>query len=195
MRVFVSFAPRFLVEPARWGPSAARKYVQLHGGCAQPQLNRRRHLEKDPHLFDSCRLHPRAGRRLMSRTLRSGDYGFAACWQGGYNDRFAAGRPTAAAAFGMRLDLAPRVAQLPKTHPWRWAIDLPKSGWGLHSESFVRTALEDARVRPVFSAEPFGHRVRVRGTESVTDCENLTAWQPGRHQCLPLRDLKFPPGV
>ena len=65
----------------------------------------------------------------------------------------------------------------------------------LHSESFVRTALEDARVRPVFSAEPCGHRVRVRGTESITDCENLTAWQPGRHQCLPLRDLKFPPGV
>ena len=118
-----------------------------------------------------------------------------ACWQGGYNDRFAAGRPTAAAAFGMRLDLAPRVAQLPKTHPWRWAIDLPKSGWGLHSESFVRTALEDARVKPVFSASPCGHRVRVRGTESVTDCINLTAWQPGRHQCLPLRDLKFPPGV
>ena len=117
-----------------------------------------------------------------------------ACWQGGYNDRFAAGRPTAAAAFGMRLDLAPRVAQLPRSHPWRWAIDLPKSGWGLHSESFVRTALEDARVRPVFSAEPCGHRVRVRGTESVTDC-NATEAQPGRHQCLPLRDLKFPPGV
>ena len=117
-----------------------------------------------------------------------------ACWQGGYNDRFAAGRPAAAAAFGMRLDLAPRVAQLPKTHPWRWAIDLPKSGWGLHSESFVRTALEDARVRPVFSAEPCGHRVRVRGTESVTDC-NATEAEPGRHQCLPLRDLKFPPGV
>ena len=114
---------------------------------------------------------------------------------GGYNDRFAAGRPTAAAAFGMRLDLAPRVAQLPRSHPWRWAIDFPKSGWGLHSESYVRTALEDARVRPVFSASPCGHRVRVRGTESVTDCENLTAWQPGRHQCLPLRDLKFPPGV
>ena len=117
-----------------------------------------------------------------------------ACWQGGYNDRFAAGRPAAAAAFGMRLDLAPRVAQLPKTHPWRWAIDLPKSGWGLHSESFVRTALEDARVRPVFSASPCGHRVRVRGTESVTDC-NATEAEPGRHQCLPLRDLKFPPGV
>ena len=66
---------------------------------------------------------------------------------------------------------------------------------GLHSESYVRTALEDARVRPVFSATPCGYRVRVRGTESVTDCENLTAWQPGRHQCLPLRDLKFPPGV
>ena len=117
-----------------------------------------------------------------------------ACWQGGYNDRFAAGRPAAAAAFGMRLDLAPRVAQLPKTHPWRWAIDLPKSGWGLHSESFVRTALEDARVRPVFSASPCGYRVRVRGTESVTDC-NATEAEPGRHQCLPLRDLKFPPGV
>ena len=117
-----------------------------------------------------------------------------ACWQGGYNDRFAAGRPAAAAAFGMRLDLAPRVAQLPKTHPWRWAIDLPKSGWGLHSESFVRTALEDARVRPVFSASPCGHRVRVRGTESVTDC-NATEAEPGRHQCLPLRDLKFPPSV
>ena len=117
-----------------------------------------------------------------------------ACWQGGYNDRFAAGRPTAAAAFGMRLDLAPRVAQLPKTHPWRWAIDLPKSGWGLHSESFVRTALEDARVRPVFSASPCGHRVRVRGTESIADC-NATEAEPGRHQCLPLRDLKFPPGV
>ena len=40
-----------------------------------------------------------------------------ACWQGGYNDRFAAGRPAAAAAFGMRLDLAPRVAQLPKNAP------------------------------------------------------------------------------
>ena len=106
----------------------------------------------------------------------------------------AAGRPAAAAAFGMRLDLAPRVAQLPKTHPWRWAIDLPKSGWGLHSESFVRTALEDARVRPVFSASPCGHRVRVRGTESVTDC-NATEAEPGRHQCLPLRDLKFPPSV
>ena len=113
---------------------------------------------------------------------------------GGDNDRFAAGRPAAAVAFGMRLDLAPRVAQLPKTHPWRWAIDLPKSGWGLHSESFVRTALEDARVRPVFSAEPCGHRVRVRGTESVTDC-NATEAEPGRHQCLPLRDLTFPPGV
>ena len=94
----------------------------------------------------------------------------------------------------MRLDLAPRVAQLPRSHPWRWAIDFPKSGWGLHSESFVRTALEDARVRPVFSATPCGHRVRVRGTESVTDC-NATEAQPGRHQCLPLRDLKFPPGV
>ena len=92
---------------------------------------------------------------------------------GGYNDRFAAGRPKAAAAFGMRLDLAPRVARLPRSHPWRWAIDFPKSGWGLHSESFVRTALEDARVRPVFSASPCGHRVRVRDTESVTDCENL----------------------
>ena len=87
-----------------------------------------------------------------------------------------------------------RVAQLPKTHPWRWAIDLPKSGWGLHSESFVRTALEDARVRPVFSASPCGHRVRVRGTESIADC-NATEAEPGRHQCLPLRDLKFPPGV
>ena len=58
----------------------------------------------------------------------------------------------------------------------------------------MRTALEDARVRPVFSAEPCGHRVRVRGTESVTDC-NATEAEPGRHQCLPLRDLKFPPSV
>ena len=58
----------------------------------------------------------------------------------------------------------------------------------------MRTALEDARVRPVFSASPCGHRVRVRGTESVTDC-NATEAEPGRHQCLPLRDLKFPPGV
>ena len=65
---------------------------------------------------------------------------------------------------------------------------------GLHSESYVRTALEDARVRPVFSATPCGYRVRVRGTESVTDC-NATEAEPGRHQCLPLRDLKFPPGV
>ena len=39
-----------------------------------------------------------------------------------------------------------------------------------------------------------GHRVHVRGTESVTDC-NATEAEPGRHQCLPLRDLKFPPGV
>ena len=59
----------------------------------------------------------------------------------------------------------------------------------------MRTALEDARVKPVFSATPCAHRVRVRGTESVDDCINLTEWQPGRHQCLPLRDLKFPPGV
>ena len=70
----------------------------------------------------------------------------------------------------------------------------PAAHPGLHSESFVRTALEDARVRPVFSASPCGHRVRVRGTESVTDC-NATEAEPGRHQCLPLRDLKFPPGV
>ena len=90
-------------------------------------------------------------------------------------------------------DVSPwRIVEMRKTHPWRWAIDLPKSGWGLHSESFVRTALEDARVKPVFSASPCGHRVRVRGTESVTDCANLTEWQP---LCLPLRDLKFPPGV
>ena len=63
----------------------------------------------------------------------------------------------------------------------------------IHSESFVRTALEDARVRPVFSASPCGHRVRVRGTESVTDCDPID--EPGRHQCLPLREVKFPPGV
>ena len=100
-----------------------------------------------------------------------------------------------AASLREHCDVSPwRIVEMRKTHPWRWAIDLPKSGWGLHSESFVRTALEDARVRPVFSASPCGHRVRVRGTESVTDC-NATEAEPGRHQCLPLRDLKFPPGV
>ena len=137
---------------------------------------------------------PRAAERFKTRLAAATAGCQVVVYTTLFYDRFAAGRSAAAAAFGMRLDLAPRVAQLPKTHPWRWAIDLPKSGWGLHSESFVRTALEDARVRPVFSASPCGHRVRVRGTESVTDC-NATEAEPGRHQCLPLRDLKFPPGV
>jgi len=80
-----------------------------------------------------------------------------------YNDRFAAGRPRAAAEFGMRLDLLPRIAPLPVSHPFRTR--------GLHAESLVRTALEASRVRPRFARAPCGARVRTSGAVSAADCE------------------------
>ena len=98
-----------------------------------------------------------------------------------------------AAAAGDAGDCAGNNPTLPRAAE-RFKTRLAAATAGCRVESFVRTALEDARVRPVFSASPCGHRVRVRGTESVTDC-NATEAEPGRHQCLPLRDLKFPPGV
>ena len=78
----------------------------------------------------------------------------------------------------MRLDLLPRIAQLPVSHPFRKR--------GLHAESLVRTALEASRVRPRFAHKPCGARVRTSGAVSAADCE-----QGGT--CSPLGAATFPP--
>ena len=78
----------------------------------------------------------------------------------------------------MRLDLLPRIAQLPALHPFRTR--------GLHAESLVRTALEAARVRPRFARAPCGARVRTSGAVSAADCEQGGA-------CSPLGAAAFPP--
>ena len=97
-----------------------------------------------------------------------------------YNDRFAAGRPRAAAQFGMRLDLLPRIARLPASHPFRKR--------GLHAESLVRTALEVSRVRPRFAQKPCGARVRSNGAVTGGDCAH-----GGKTHCRPLGAATFPP--
>ena len=73
----------------------------------------------------------------------------------------------------MRLDLLPRIAELPVSHPFRKR--------GLHAESLVRTALEVSRVRPRFARKPCGARVRSNGKTSGGDCAH-----GGKKFCRPL---------
>ena len=106
-----------------------------------------------------------------------------------YNDSepgvapFSAGRPPAAATFGMRLDLLPGIAQLPVSQRFHKR--------GLPAESLVRTALEASRVRPRFSRAPCGTRVRANGDESAVDC----AFDPHstKDKCEPLGAATFSP--
>ena len=91
-----------------------------------------------------------------------------------YNDSepgvapFSAGRPPAAATFGMRLDLLPGIARLPVSHRFHKR--------GLPAESLVRTALEASRVRPRFARAPCG-------AVSAADCA---------HDCPPLGSATVP---
>jgi len=85
-----------------------------------------------------------------------------ACWNQGFNDRFGAGPPAAAAVFGLRVDLAYELHTLPADHEFRKR--------GLHAENFLRTALETGGVQPRFSKQPCGNRVRSGAVENTRDC-------------------------
>ena len=104
-------------------------------------------------------------RALGPRQLYTPKWG---CWLGGLNDRFAAGKPFAAAAFGTRLDLVRNMSVVPDARRKR----------GLHSESFVRTALQVAGVKPSFSEAPCGTRVRANGREWANDCKQAQYCEP-----------------
>ena len=95
--------------------------------------------------------------QLKPNQLLTPDWG---CWLGGLNDRFAAGSPRAAAAFGLRLEILPNLTRSRK-HRNR----------GVHTESLVRTALEHAHIQPVFSPGPCGYRTRANGNVKTRDCE------------------------
>ena len=88
------------------------------------------------------------------------------CWMGGVNDRFVAGQPRAARAFGRRFDLLANVSDLPLDHAQRQN--------GLHAELFARYALEVAGIRPVHAPTPCAVRVRINGEEKARDCDLAT---------------------
>ncbi|KAG8460754.1 hypothetical protein KFE25_010809 [Diacronema lutheri] len=85
------------------------------------------------------------------------------CW-GGLNDRFAFGRPAAAAAYGQRLLAVERFAQ---RQP-------------LHAELLLRDALADAGVTPRFTAS---ESVRVRASGQTAHMDVLLIEQ--RRSCTP----------
>ena len=95
-----------------------------------------------------------------------------------YNDSepgvapFSAGRPPAAATFGMRLDLLPGIARLPVSHRFHKR--------GLPAESLVRTALEASRVKPRFARAPCG-------AVSAADCAH-----GGENKCSSLGSATVP---
>ena len=75
----------------------------------------------------------------------------------GVNDRFAAGRPDAALAFGNRLDAI------------RDAVS--HHGLDVHSETILDWILTRNHIRPIHVQDPCGKRVRSTGAISELDCD------------------------